>query len=58
LGALDFWQSLFHLIDCQMVLRRTDSAQEGHVEGRGLVGTIVDMWTVGLDDLVGLFQLS
>jgi len=41
-----------------MVLRRTDSAQEGHVEGRGLVGTIVDMWTVGLDDLVGLFQLS
>ena len=26
------------------------------VEGHGLVRTIDDWWTVGLDDLVGLFQ--
>lgn len=39
-----------------MVLRRTDSAQEGHVEGRGLVGTIGDRQMVVLGDLGGLFQ--
>ena len=26
------------------------------VEGHGLVSTIGEMWMVGLDDLVGLFQ--